>query len=488
VSELDPPLSGLLEEYRNFASRAAAASSIGHEAVDLVFAASPPHMRPVLQPLAIPHWFDRRMVSELASPEATVDEVLSWLAALPFVRQHPRGYAYHDEVRFALRSAMIGHEPDRYRRVSRLLDRAIAAGNEADNEAKRERIFLSLAFDEPAGMERLQSAIAEARSRREVNVTDILVHLAEEQKQLLTRQGRARVEYYRALLSSDMRAWEDGISLFADLNYADLPADVAARAKLYWGLCLEKSGQYGDAIALYEHTLTELQQPDRDPQAWARTHQRLAEVHLELRQLDKAERHCRLSLETNRAQGNVYGEALNLLTLGAVRECLHDAVAARTLLEQSRQKFELAGKPAEVARVWNEIGAVALMAADWEHAERALDSAQRIKEELGDHYGLAFIYANQAKLAIGAGREPASALRLLRVSLELFQQFRDRFNASKVLRNMALINENQADLTGALENMRAAYDAMPPDSAMKPLYQREYQRLQSKAESADGSP
>jgi tetratricopeptide (TPR) repeat protein len=466
---------GLVAEYKRMLARAPTEIVTGDSAIDALLGAIDPSTRNLVCDLSVPHWFDSTVISALSREITGTDLVLTRIAGFPFVRRHPRGYAYHDDVRLELRTAVLQQRPEHYRTIAKKVYEAVKEG-EQHEEARRELIYLELSFDEDSAMHGLDVAIQDSRSAFQINVTDTLVQLAEEQRSLLSPEHSAMVDFYRGLLASDSRAWQEAATIFRSLDYQKLPPPIRARSRLHLGLCLERLGQLFAARDLYTQSLA---LPDEStPAVAARLHERLADAYLALGDLGESEANGRRSLEINRASGDEYGKGINLLTLGAIRSKLHDPKRAAELLEQSREVFERLGKRAEVSRVWNEIAAVALYAADWGKARLALDTAQGLNIELGDQYGLAFVYANQGKLKMAESSDAEQAVRYLEASLSLFRHFRDRMNAAKVLRNLALIFEIQKDLPKAEENMRRAYEAMPEESALKPLYASELQRLQ----------
>ena len=112
-------------------------------------------------------------------PSALAPEnLLERITGFPFVRIHPYGHSYHDDVRLALRKAVLEHRCDRYREVAHHVFDVLSASDEHE-EVRQEIIYLRFAFDEESALRALGNAIEQARDGLQVNVTDTLVHLAE---------------------------------------------------------------------------------------------------------------------------------------------------------------------------------------------------------------------------------------------------------------------------------------------------------------------
>ena len=454
---------------------AAGETLTGNSSLDLVLGTAEPPFRTLILEASVPHWFNVEIVARLAPGR---EVLLEDLKSLPFVRSHAQGYAFHDDVRADLRLALIRDDPERVREISRELFVAIGENDANQDEVTPEGIYLALAFDEEHALPNLDKAIESARSGGQLNVTDTLVHLAEEQMPLLTEYGQEMIRYYRGLLAMDMRAWEMGAAVFASIKLTRLSAHFATRSQLNWGYCIEKSGHWRESRDHYEALLKGIRGVEITESTRATLHERLAEVYLVLRNLKRAERHGKQGLAVNQKLQNRLGEAVSLHILGVIREKLHDLSTASSLLHASLELFRSLGRQQEESRVWNDLGAISLTAANPARAREGFEQAQKLKVVLGDNYGLAFVYANLGKLAIAESGDFERAESYYTSSLALFRQFRDRLNSARILRNVALVHELQGHSSEAAEQMSEALSTLPDDSPLAGLYQRGLERLQ----------
>src|SRR5205823_9232160 len=106
-------------EYRQMLARVPSEIATGDPAIDALLGATEPAMCDLLCDLSVPHWFDISIVSVLNTSASDPEQLLERITGFAFVRIHPRGYAYHDDVRLALRTAVLEHRGDRYRQVAR---------------------------------------------------------------------------------------------------------------------------------------------------------------------------------------------------------------------------------------------------------------------------------------------------------------------------------------------------------------------------------
>jgi hypothetical protein len=98
VSELQA--SALLARFQRFQASARRIESTGDAALDLLLSTSPARFAGLVRKISVPHWFTAESIKVLGGkPEDFLD-----LLSLPFVRLHPLGHAYHDEIRRMLRA------------------------------------------------------------------------------------------------------------------------------------------------------------------------------------------------------------------------------------------------------------------------------------------------------------------------------------------------------------------------------------------------
>lgn len=469
------------ERFKKLYSQAQAEEGTGDVSLDMLLLTVRPSLSQLIQKLAVPHWFNEEVVAALADgdPTAQTSEILQDINRLPFVRSHPRGYAYHDVVREALRRYLAGKDQGWLRQLSYRLAEIFTRQGEHDGaeETNWERVFHTLACNEAAGFEAFDGLFMEARRNRRFTVCDTLAHMAGEQRVLLSPQGRARIEYYRGLLAFSLRRWEEAEATFQGLPTTELPFPLAGRVQLYRGLTLEAKEMWKQAEQVYWAYLKETNDLDENPELSARFHQRLAETYLSQGNLKKAEVHARRSLAINQGSRDSFGEALNFETLGRIYEKLRDLPRSQEAFEKSLAILDEAGRKFDKAKIYSDLADLCLSFGKWEEVERYYQQAQQVKVDAGDNYGLASIYANFGKLYLKRSDTEAS-LRYFRTSLSLFQQFSDRLNSAKILRNIALTHEHLSDFASALDYMRKAVQELPGESASLPAYHKEIRRLE----------
>src|SRR5262249_18761597 len=129
------------------------------------------------------------------------------------------------------------------------------------------------------------------------------------------------------------------------------------------------------------------------------------------------------------------------------------------------------------SRLWNDLGTMSLAEANPKEARAAFEQAQALKVELGDNYGLAFVYGNMAKLLVAESRDIDGAVRYCDSSLTLFRQFHDQMNVARVLHNKALLYELAGKPSDAAAHMTSASAVLPANSPLTELYAKELKRL-----------
>jgi len=484
----------LLSDFQRLQSGAARIGGTGDGSLDLILAGLGHERSKWLRQIAVPHWFNETLLRSIVPSSSEASDFLSEVAAMPWIRTHPLGLVLHDEIRGRLRNSLLEFDRGLFRETCKQLCNALPevpdghatdiAKSPRDDEVRNERIYLMLAFDEKNGFERLHAQISGARATRLINVTDGLVHIAEEQWPLLSAGGRSQVELYRGLLLLDLKAWDQAIDVFSKLDLDRLEVGFRVQALLSHGMALEGCGRWADAKEFYLGLAKRASLPssEQDLASWAKIHQRLAEVFFALRDLKHAERHCKRSLQLNRKADDQRGEAINLRLLGAIFEKLHDTANADESLMRSLTLFRTWGNEEDKARVYSALGSVSLNAAQWQQARDAYEEEQQIRVASMDNYGLAFVYANLGKLVMAESANVDEALRYFAASIELLRQFRDPLNLARVLRNRSLVLESDRRYPEALDALSEAYTLLPEGSSLKVAYGKEVRRLDRRQE------
>src|SRR5712675_1126040 len=110
----------LLARFQQFQASARPIDSTGDAALDLLLSTSPERFADLVRNLCVPHWFTAESISLLGGEPDDIRELLS----LPFVRLHPLGYTYHDEIRRLLRASLMDKAPSLYLDTCRKLHAA----------------------------------------------------------------------------------------------------------------------------------------------------------------------------------------------------------------------------------------------------------------------------------------------------------------------------------------------------------------------------
>lgn len=479
MAESDGGEQELLEKIRLLRQEAQATQGTGEPSLDLLLAAMEPARRLLVQNLAVPHWFDDRVVDAVkrAGPAPSSPYGLDEIVGLSFVRAHPRGYAYHDLVRGSLLRQLIREEPERVRRISRLLvDIFDGHQHNSDEDVCWEHAYLMLACDEEEGLRSFENLFLRARAARRFAVCDTLVGMADEQRPLLSRNANLRIDYYRGLLAFDIHNFEDAKTIFRQLSSAPISGRWADRAQLYMGLTLEALGSPEEAEEIYRAAIR-ARDPNASPDFSCRLHGRLANVSLTLGNLKDAEEHARESLRINQRCNDLVGQALNFETLAHVYEKLRDLTNSQGAFDRSLTLFSQAGSQLDRARIYGCLATLQESFGKWSDAEDWYKKALQARADASDDYGLGIVYANLGNLNLKRGQADES-LKYFQTALQVFKRFRDRFRSAQVLRNMALAYERLNNFDSSVEHIRTAIQELPESHRLRDSYRNELVRLE----------
>jgi tetratricopeptide (TPR) repeat protein len=423
----EPEAGSLLSRFQQFQASARPIDSTGDAALDLLLSTSPERFADLVRKLCVPHWFTAESIALLGGEPDDVQELLS----LPFVRLHPLGHTYHDEIRRLLRASLIDKAPSLYLDTCRKLHAAAQRWmpEESNEETEAERLYLWIAVDAATAFPQVEERIHQARQAKRINLFDTLVHVLEEQAPVLDSVFREKIEYYRGLLLYDQRAYSEAIKILRKLRFEIFDAAFAATARFRVGIALEGCGSWKEAEVYYRGLLKHIGKSSAELQFRAKVLHRLAQVAFSLRQLAAAEKYARASLQLDREGGARYGEAINLRLLGVIYEKLRDQRRAKSYLESALEVFSELEIPGEIARSLNDVGNLLISFGEFDDAGHFLAEAAANLGIQGDTYGLAFVYANLGKVAVGKHNQIEEALRHYKTALALFQQTERRQSA-----------------------------------------------------------
>ena len=87
--------------------------------LNIVLEARGPQLRPLIEAAAIPHWFDRDILTALLPEQAISEETFTALTALPMIEPFQgKGWNVHESTRLALRHWLAAEHPERLRELS----------------------------------------------------------------------------------------------------------------------------------------------------------------------------------------------------------------------------------------------------------------------------------------------------------------------------------------------------------------------------------
>jgi tetratricopeptide (TPR) repeat protein len=87
--------------------------------LNIVLEARGPQLRPLIEAAAIPHWFDRDILTALLPEHTISEETFAALTALPMVEPFQgKGWNVHESTRLALRHWLAAEHPERLRQLS----------------------------------------------------------------------------------------------------------------------------------------------------------------------------------------------------------------------------------------------------------------------------------------------------------------------------------------------------------------------------------
>jgi tetratricopeptide (TPR) repeat protein len=443
--------------------------------IDVLLLTAPRHVALAIEDLAVPHWFNEESVDAVIEfPEEPAAQLLSRLTELPFIRQHPRGFTYHDETRQILRDNLLRKDRERFSRVCARLTNLLAAVGEREvsEEIGAELVYLRLGADEASGLAMFEGAFNEAHRQRRLTSCGTLVGLALEIKPLLSTATAQLIEYYQGLLALLQDRWGDAGSALLPLARQALAPPLRGRVVVGLGQVFERTGRFESAIRLYRDELGTTNGNSASVGQQAEIHQRAAEAYMAIGDLAKCEEHVKRSTALNEKIGDTLARASNLETLGVLYGKLREVRRADSAFAAALRLFEESGQRFETARLYNLWGDLSVALNRWEEAARLYTLAQQVKIEAGDNYGLAFVYRNIASVRLQRG-DRMGARQHLEASLSLLLQFKDNVNAAVVLRGLSQITEPPENV----ELLARAVDVLPQGSPLRVSYAEELSRL-----------
>jgi tetratricopeptide (TPR) repeat protein len=266
--------------------------------LNIVLEARGPQLRPLIEAAAIPHWFDRDILTALLPEHTISEETFAALTALPMVEPFQgKGWNVHESTRLALRHWLAAEHPERLRQLS-----ARAADHfHPQPDAEVETLYHRLLADPEHAAGQVGDACYTFQQRgRQTELDRLGLVLAE----LLTlpqlpaaAEARAClhvVEIRRAYLTTEecQGLAQRALSLFQTQAVADGEMDAwFVLGDVEW-----TSGQLADAEQAYQQAKRilhdQLLATQTDAPRWLRdlavAHNKLGDVRMKQGQLDAA--------------------------------------------------------------------------------------------------------------------------------------------------------------------------------------------------------
>lgn len=468
------------ERFRASYEEARSQGETGDASLDMLLITSGPGFATLLRSLAVPHWFDERIVelltpAELAEPTS---RVLETVTGLSFVRAHRRGLALHDKARERLRAATITRHEPLFRAASASLEGYFAAwaGREPDETLRWERIYHLIGVDEDRGLDAFGEEFRRARLERQYHACHTLADMLAEQQPILSQTGVAWADYYRGIVLFDTQQWDTARQTFVGIDVDALPKTLTGRIALYRGMTAEAHEDWPEAIRIYNQALGRLAL-DYGLELPARIHQHLADAYFSMRDLPAAEREALASLDLNQRQGDAFGQALNNRTIGRIYAEIGDVKKASLSYEQALAALDQAGRAFAKSTIYRDLAKLQLGQNNLAESEHFYQEAIRLRTQGGDNYGLAILYLDLGNLKIRRS-DFDGALRYIDRSQEIFQRFNDHRNLAKLLNNKSVALEQAGDTSGAIAALREAIALLSAADLPTDRYEKALHRLE----------
>jgi tetratricopeptide (TPR) repeat protein len=456
----------------------------GDASLDVFLLLLPEEDRRLAIDLSVPHWFNLPLASAVADRESSdITPHDPWLRDIPFLRSHPRGVAYHDAAREAMRGFLLRREPSRVREVCRRLSTFLEMLVDADpseEEIQRELIYSRLAHDESAAMSDLVAAFNQARKGMRRAACDQLLALAEEQDALLEASSHHQIVLLRAKLAFDQHQHEQALSLLERLP-SDLPEPLDHQVVLIRGRILEAEEQWQEAETLYRQAVERNEAgPSCDLTYMARLYHRRAAANLGMKKLGAAERYVRISLDINTKSHDKSGTGLNLDLLGEIYERLGDSRFAQKLFEQSLDLLDHTKNQSARLVALTNLARLYQARRQFSDAERYYRAAINERSAAGDTYGLGILYSDLGWLELQRGHMP-EAMAEWELSCKSFRTMRDPTRVAQVLNLMAKGLAATGHYPEAVAQQEDALRLLPESSELRPEYEADLQQMREEA-------
>ncbi len=339
--------------------------------LDEIMARAEPDVAEAIRFCAIPHWFNEEIIAWLRGeglkPSQRSREILAALTELTFVGPyHERGWAYHENVRDLLLRRWREGDGRGFRELSGRAagyfeQKAEAATDEERDEGERERMYHLLVADEERGLGQLQSMFTRARDFYQLSTCALLLQLAAEQSDHLSRDTQLWAKHYEGQLAYYSAQWTEAQGTFEELMGQELPLSLESSVAHLLGMVYQDKGEWDRAIEYYERSLA-IKEKVGDEHGMSTTFNNLGLMYKAKGEWDRAIEYYERSLAIKEKVGDEHGMAF---TYNNIAKLCWD----QGRLEEAIPLFEKA--VAIVERIGDEY-----------HAKLGRESLEKAKREL----------------------------------------------------------------------------------------------------------
>jgi tetratricopeptide (TPR) repeat protein len=448
--------------------------------LDEIMARAEPDVAEAIRFCAIPHWFNEEIIAWLRGeglkPSQRSREILAALTELTFVGPYrDRGWAYHENVRDLL-LRWWERDSEEFRELSgRAADyfeqKAEAAADEEHDEWEREQMYHLLVADEERGLEQLQSMFAGARDFYQLSTCTLLLQLAAEQSDHLSRDSQLWTKYLKGELTYYSVQWTEAQGVLEELMGQELPPSLEPEVIQLLGMVYEDKGEWDRAIEYYERSLA-IKEKVGDEHGMATSFNSLGNVYSYKGEWDRAIEYYERDLAVCEKVGDEYGMATTFNNLGSVYQDMGEWDQAIECYEHSLAICEKVSDEYGMAAPFNNLAEVYRVKGEWDRAIEYYERSLAIKEKVGDEYGMAPTFNNLGVVYQDKG-EWDRATEYYERSLAILEKVGDEYGTATTFNNLGEVYRVKGEWERAIEYYErslAIYEKVGDEYGMAPTF------------------
>lgn len=423
----------------------------------------------LLRRCAIPHEFDRALLRRLGNLDETqADERYAQFAELSIMQIGDGSLSMHEQWRKPLWYWWL----DAVRREEfTALNKALVewfaapASPTGEDPFARRRMFHLIGYRQDDGLQMFKVQFSAARWRHRFSECALLLNLVHEYDPVLKPRERALLKYDEGKLASDLRKWEDSLSLLRAVA-ADDDADSLLRinAQVRVGHVLRMTGRAPEALPLLEDARSQVAAEPSAVRSSRRVLYELGEVYRDLGRVDDAHKTLTDALASTNPEEEDADVAGILNSLGTVQLKLREIDAAIVSFKASLDYLKRSGEAVRVGGVLNNLGLAHIERCAWKAAEETLTESLQLKRAAGDVLGEAMTLLNLSKTR-AAQRLWEDACLSAKKAVALYETIGDApgraraiLTLAKLLRRGKQWDQSAALLQGLIADVEAAGD------------------------------